>query len=463
MDFEENSLSVLSMTILFWESLHVNGDDGVDHEGALAIIQSLCDRTIPFECLMLRVQSLDGAPFLTELENQRAGHRATTSGPRCMFETSRTGDVADVIRSIAHVFPTLHVHNSFDLALVRRCTGGGTIAWHGDYLSMGTSSSDWLDDSATLHVVEIDQSSETPSYMASFVSTLSLLVSPVRTFSLSWSLLESEDALFEYIRDSSVTSLTLSSLYVYDEEYENVQCWAIDNYPLVGLADDNFEHFLAWLTREPVTRLVLDEVFIPFNVDARQRLYQALFYTPTLRQVRFSRANFVGLASIDFSLPLQMSTLNLTATQLTSADMEALCRGLVHSNVRSLNLSENKFEPPSEKRPKPNPWQPSTTPTNEASPRTGNLSASPAADKAPAKLLAVTPHLQVLNLNGNVMSFKGTEEILRSLITRQEKFKHLLVQSGRLTKIQELRDISRHSEKIAKCDIFQWQTKPMGY
>ncbi|KAF0684837.1 Aste57867_23215 [Aphanomyces stellatus] len=253
---------------------------------------------------------------------------------------------ADAIRAVVDLFPLVHIHKMTDLALVRRCTGVVSIAWHGDYYyPSGTISNHrWIADFASLPIVELDQRSEDHHEMNHFVRALPRLPPCLRTLRISESLVEDPDDLFEAcLGESHLTSFCLDRVHVFDFDIDEGIRWSgLEAYSSVSIDEYNVEYLVTWLTTTPVERVEFNQVAVLNTLqDGTQAFYRALFYCPTLQHLAYTYSQLDGLASVDFASPLPMATLDLSGNGLNSTSIKGLCCGLRSSNVVSLDLSHN--------------------------------------------------------------------------------------------------------------------------
>ncbi|KAF0684836.1 Aste57867_23214 [Aphanomyces stellatus] len=250
---------------------------------------------------------------------------------------------ADAIRAVVDLFPLVHIHKMTDLALVRRCTGVVSIAWHADskYPSGTISNHRWIEAFASLPIVELYQSSKDHNQTNHFVRALPRLPPCLRALRISESLVDDPNDLFKSLgKLLHLTSFCLDRVHVFDFDIDEGL-----RLSTVSIDEANVEYLVTWLTTTPVERVEFNQVAV-FNTiqNGAQAFYRALFYCPTLQHLAYTHSQLDGLATVDFASPLPIATLDLSGNDMDSTSIKGLCRGLRSSNVVSLDLSRNNLD-----------------------------------------------------------------------------------------------------------------------
>ncbi|CAK4645445.1 hypothetical protein LEN26_005590 [Aphanomyces euteiches] len=239
-------------------------------------------------------------------------------------------------------FKTIHVHAVYDLEILHSCVSATTSlslytcplasevdvpleTWYQRLAGLPISHLTWL--KGPFRGV--------PQCMDPLVAVLPQM-SLLTTIDLSNACVSSLEGLFDYIRDSKLTRLSLCNV-------TTIRNGTAPVYMASLLHRAELASLAHWLATQPVTAFAMSKWSVPNNQKVLFQFYDALWTCPTLHKFAATTQLLPHLDAYSFTTPLQIVHLSLTNCGLTANTASNLANAIAGSKVEWLDLSNNNI------------------------------------------------------------------------------------------------------------------------
>ncbi|KAF0686738.1 Aste57867_21486 [Aphanomyces stellatus] len=284
-------------------------------------------------------------------------HHAFWPGLHVKHDTQRAHenitDTNHIVPRVHMYYSTVHVHGIYEFDTLDSYTASPTtkLAFYLCPIAseIGYPLEEWYYDFATTlpieHITWVEgRPDDFPQPVDVLVDVLPHMID-LRSLDLFMSRIVAPDKLFEFIRTSKLTRLSLNKVFTCALDDANEWTEADEVAARSDMTTARLLHLIHWLTHEAVETLNIGLWNMRTDAATMAHFFRALWANTTLHTFHAPRTRQLDLMAYEFKAPLHVQRLNLSACGLRDDMIRRLATGLKGSSVAWLDLSSNPIGP----------------------------------------------------------------------------------------------------------------------